>query len=417
MKIGNKKIRRRVLKNVQNNGISPILASLLLIVIVVAAAIVAYSWVQSTTTTQLNQASGFIIMENVRFYDSDKIELSIRNTGTGDLKVDTIYIDDVPQKVAQQIPSKECISIVLDHNWELGTKYRIKTATTAGLYAEKTCMSPSSLQVGLDEVWTKRKQVTIDNSLNPEGLTNYQIKINVPYDSDMNSDFSDLRFTNSDEQTLIPYWIESYIASDSTVVWVNIPSIPALSTETVYMYYGNPSASSESDPEETFDIFLDFTTAGVETYGGTNQDRDPTQVEIIGDTTLHMWGNNWKAVMKTINVVGDGSQAICFDFKSNGTQAEINAVGLDTDSSISESQTYRIYGTQNWGRTDHYGYTPDEWQAYSIILDDFSGSFNRIVIVNDADAAQATNVYYRNVRVAKTTSIEPVTSLGAEETV
>ena len=33
--------------------------------------------------------------------------------------------------------------------------------------------------------------------------TNYQILVNVTYDSDMNSDFSDLRFTDNDKVTLL----------------------------------------------------------------------------------------------------------------------------------------------------------------------------------------------------------------------
>ena len=409
-----KTARRKVSKNMQNKGISPILASLLLIVIVVAASIVAYAWVQSSTTAQLNQASGFIVMENVRFYDGDKIELSIRNTGTGDLKVDSIYIDDVGQQFTQQIHAKERVSIVLDYEWEVGTRYKIKVATSSGLYAEKTCNSPSTSQVWINELWNKRKPVTVDNSLNPEDLTNYQVRVNVQYDSDMNSDFSDLRFTSSDEKTLLPYWIESYTASTSAVVWVNVPSVLASSTETIYMYYGNPSASSESNPNTTFDLFVDFAIDGIVTHGGTSQDLQPTQTEVIDDTTLHMWGNNWKAVMKNLNVIGDGSQAICFDFKSDGVQGEINGVGLDTDSGLNSNWFYKIYGTQSWGITDHFGYGSD-WQTYSLILDDFSGSFDRIVLCNDADASQATDLYYRNVRVVKTTSVEPTTILGPEE--
>jgi hypothetical protein len=129
-----------------------------------------------------------------------------------------------------------------------------------------------------------------------------------------------------------------------------------------------------------------------------------------------MWGNNWKATMKTLDVAGDGSQAICFDFKNNGTQAEINGVGLDTDNSLSSNWLYRVDGTQTWGNNDHYGYTAPNWQSYNLILDDFSGTFDRIVFTNDADASQATNVYYRNVRVAKTTATEPTTSVGTEQT-
>ena len=172
----------------------------------------------------------------------------------------------------------------------------------------------------------------------------------------MNSDFSDLRFTEIDAQTLIPYWIESYVTSGSARVWVNVPIISASSSETIYMYYGNPSVITESNPDTTFDLFINFTRDGVISYG-SGQDSNPAQWQIISDTILRMWGNNWKATMKTLNVAGDGSQAIRFDFKSNGTQAEINGIGLDTDSGISANWFYRTYGTQNWGLNDHYGYT------------------------------------------------------------
>ncbi|MCX6354291.1 MAG: DUF2341 domain-containing protein [Candidatus Aureabacteria bacterium] len=67
--------------------------------------------------------------------------------------------------------------------------------------------------------WLYRKPVTINNT--GSALANYQVKINVTYDSDMKSDFSDLRFTDSDGTTLLNYWVESYTASTSAVAWVN----------------------------------------------------------------------------------------------------------------------------------------------------------------------------------------------------
>ncbi len=79
----------------QSRGISPILATLLLIGIVVAASIAAYAWVQSSTASQLNTTGGFIIIDNVRFYDTNHIEVAIRNTGTSDVKIDKIYIDNL----------------------------------------------------------------------------------------------------------------------------------------------------------------------------------------------------------------------------------------------------------------------------------------------------------------------------------
>jgi flagellin-like protein len=414
MRIDNASSERHLWKCLQcKRAISPILATLLLIVIVVAAGIAAYAWIQSSATSQMTQASGFIIIENVRFYDSDQLELIIRNTGTADVKIDTVYVDQVENPVEQNIAAKESATIVLDYSWEIGTRYKIKVVSTTGLSAEGTYTTPS--QMWYDQSWTKRKAVTIDNTLNPNDLSNYQVQLNVQYDSDMNADFSDLRLTDSDEQTSLPYWIETYVASDSATVWVKVPSISASSTKTIYMYYGNPSASSESNPDNTFEMFVDFTSDGVITHGG-GQDSDSTQWQIIDDTILRMWGNNWKATMKTLNVAGDGTQAICFDFLSNGTQAEINGVGLDTDSSLSANRLYRIYGTQNWGINDHYGYAGGGvWQSYSLILDDFSGDFDRVVFTNDADASQATNIYYRNVRVSAYTSPEPTVNMGTEE--
>jgi hypothetical protein len=397
-------------------AISPILATLLIIVLLVAAAIFAYVWIQSFSEAQMSAASGFVIIENVRFYDSNKVETTIRNTGTADVKLNTLYIDDIKYAVEQNVKAGESATVVIEYPWVSGERCKIKVVSTTGLLAEGLYLTPYKDQAWYDQSWIKRKPVTINNTLNLDDLVNYQVKVNVQYDSDMNNDFSDLRFADSDGQTSIPYWIENHATSDYAVAWVKVPSILASSTKTIYMYYGNPSASSESNPDNTFDMFVDFTRDGVVSYGGS-QDSNPTQWEIIDDATLRMWGNNWKATMRNLTVAGDGSQAIRFDFKSSGAQGEINGIGLDTDNSISSNWFYRIYGTQSWGRNDHYGYTGGgEWQSYSLILNDFSGNFNRFVFTNDADAGQATNIYYRNVRVSKYTSTEPTVYIGMEET-
>ena len=63
----------------------------------------------------------------------------------------------------------------------------------------------------LDSSWTVRRIISIDNSLGPDNLFNYAIKVNVNYTATMNADFSDLRFTNADGVNPIPYWVESYV--------------------------------------------------------------------------------------------------------------------------------------------------------------------------------------------------------------
>ena len=106
-----------------------------------------------------------------------------------------------------------------------------------------------------DANWGKRRPITINNS--GGALSNYQIRIIATYDSDMQSDFDDIRFTDSDMTTELSYWCESYAANDSAIFWVKVPSI-ASGASTIYMYYGNTSASSASDGDATFAFFDDF---------------------------------------------------------------------------------------------------------------------------------------------------------------
>jgi predicted outer membrane repeat protein len=106
-----------------------------------------------------------------------------------------------------------------------------------------------------NSAWTKRVPITISNP--GAALTGYQVKVNLNYDPDMRVDFSDLRFAD-DSNTELPYWIETYTASSTAVVWVKVPNIA--STTTIYLYYGNPSAESSSNGSNTFEFFDDFST-------------------------------------------------------------------------------------------------------------------------------------------------------------
>jgi type II secretion system protein G len=102
--------------------------------------------------------------------------------------------------------------------------------------------------------YSKRKTITVTSGT---AKTDYQIPLTVAYDSDMQADFDDLRFTSDDETTLIDYWIESKTDSVTAKVWVEIPSLASGDT-TIYMYYGNALATTASSGTNTFAFFDDF---------------------------------------------------------------------------------------------------------------------------------------------------------------
>ena len=105
--------------------------------------------------------------------------------------------------------------------------------------------------------WQYSKTVEIYNP-GTTGLTDYQVRFDVAYETGMNGDFSDVRFKASPSGDFLPYWTESYTDSTSAVMWVQVPSLPAETTTELTMYYGQPTAEDESDGDAVFEIFDDF---------------------------------------------------------------------------------------------------------------------------------------------------------------
>ena len=151
------------------------------------------------------------------------------------------------------------------------------TTTTA---APTTTTTPEPWLTG----WDYRKSFTVSR---PSGaVTDYQIKILVGESSGATgedvdcgghcaSDFDDLRFTTSDGETLLDYWIESISGTTPNqlaTVWVEFDSIGTDAT-TFYMYYGNAGASAASSGANTFIQFDDFEwgndTDDISTSGGS----------------------------------------------------------------------------------------------------------------------------------------------------
>ncbi|WP_341900408.1 DUF2341 domain-containing protein [Fluviicola taffensis] len=105
--------------------------------------------------------------------------------------------------------------------------------------------------------WTHTQPITIiEHSGNP--VTNYQLKITVDtqtpiLNGEMSVSGDDIRFsTRCTGGDILNYWIESGINTTTTQIWVKIDSIPANGGKTIYLNYGNASATSFSAIPGTF---------------------------------------------------------------------------------------------------------------------------------------------------------------------
>jgi len=64
---------------------------------------------------------------------------------------------------------------------------------------------------------------------------------------------NDIRFgSDCGGSTLYNYWIEGYLNTDSTRIWVKVPAINANDSVKIYMYFGNASATAGSALTGTF---------------------------------------------------------------------------------------------------------------------------------------------------------------------
>ena len=102
-----------------------------------------------------------------------------------------------------------------------------------------------------DNSFYYRRPINIDNT-GSYGVKNYQINLNLSYQTGMQSDFDDIRFLQ--DNILIPYWVENKSDSTWCDVWINVSEIDPYqwNNDTVEMYWGNPTVSSLSNNQTTF---------------------------------------------------------------------------------------------------------------------------------------------------------------------
>ncbi|MBU4098503.1 DUF2341 domain-containing protein, partial [Patescibacteria group bacterium] len=114
--------------------------------------------------------------------------------------------------------------------------------------------SPASAD-WFDDSWLFRQIISVSNS--GAAQTDFQVQLTVDTAAlitatKMQSDCDDIRITDLNGK-LLDYWLEPTTCNTAaTKVWVKIPSIPATTGASIYLYYGNSAAGSVSSTTNTF---------------------------------------------------------------------------------------------------------------------------------------------------------------------
>ena len=87
----------------------------------------------------------------------------------------------------------------------------------------------------------------------------------ISLDKKCREDFGDIRFTDSDGNTLLSYWFEEVTLYDRAIAWIRIPTNLTSSSATIYMYYGNSEATYQGSGYDVFPFFDDFDGTSIDT--------------------------------------------------------------------------------------------------------------------------------------------------------
>jgi Domain of unknown function (DUF2341) len=207
-----------------------------------------------------------------------------------------------------------------------------------------------------DPDWSKRRRVNVTNP-NATPLTNAAVRFDIAYDSDMQSDWDDLRITDASGTTTLPYYIERYTTSATATVWVKVPSVAANNSTFIYAYYANAFATNGESGATTFTFLDDFEDDNISEYSGDTSSYD----------------TNATVAQQRSYGLGAGSG-------SEGAQADILRTGV----TIAQGSTIRVFQYVDSTQTDDipcalFGVQGGTNQNYAVCLSAYpSKKFNLI---------------------------------------
>ncbi|MGH8764159.1 MAG: DUF2341 domain-containing protein, partial [Burkholderiales bacterium] len=121
--------------------------------------------------------------------------------------------------------------------------------------------------------WQYRKAITIDHTKVGGTVSNFPVLVSVTdanLQANAQASGNDILFTDSGGTTKLAHEVELYTsASGQLIAWVSVPSLSAGADTVIYMYYGNPAAAAQQNPNAVWDANFSGVWHLKETGNGT----------------------------------------------------------------------------------------------------------------------------------------------------
>lgn len=253
-----------------------------------------------------------------------------------------------------------------------------------------------------NNAWNSKKEIKVKEN-SGSALSNYTTLFYIPYDSDMQADFDDLRFVDSAETTELGYWIENKTDSNFAWVWVKIPTLTESVNSTIYLYYGNSGANSNSNMGNAFLLGDDFDDNSINTslwntYTGGGGTKSIT--ESGGVLTLSVGGSGGPETLVTSKTLFGLGHIIKAQLKMDSQSYNYPSVGWIDNSTGGGTRK----GTYVWNHESSYKRTnwdsSDNSQTYSSNADYHTYEIKSI-------STSDTRYFYDGISVENKTSQSP----------
>ncbi|MFH1369153.1 MAG: DUF2341 domain-containing protein, partial [Elusimicrobiota bacterium] len=245
----------------------------------------------------------------------------------------------------------------------------VVTDFSDGIFSKTTSTvdSPEIKIMGIsdwyDADWGFRQPITL---LYSQNVVDHQSRLdmgsmikNLVGSGRIRPDGADIRFTDSDGTSLIPYWVD--LSTDvlgtatTTQIWIKIPSATASTIKTIFMYYSNPStATIFSDRNTVDDLFEDWETGILDTtkwsQGGaanfsiTASSKQGGNYAVRSGAITH---TQESLLEKTLNLT-DSANLTFYWAASSEITFDSDFIVFLVDSVENPPQACRVYGQQQW---------------------------------------------------------------------
>ena len=202
--------------------------------------------------------------------------------------------------------------------------------------------------------WAYRQKIQLTNSTGAD-LADFQVATTVDTSTLITAGkmqattCADMRFTDSRGQPL-DYWIEENnpgCNNASTRVWVKVPKVyNGTNAASIYMYYGNPSATAIQSGDKTFEFFDDFNGASL------NASKWPatTGSPAISGGALQISTGSGREALRTSSTFTQSNAVMMFRSQMSATNAGTFRQGISNTSDLStnmyaDDAAYAQFGT------------------------------------------------------------------------